>query len=69
MIFRWLWRQLHRKHDKTRLSLVQYQMEHTAYLMADFVLFGDEDNAKIMALRYNRLDKEASALKVAIRRR
>lgn len=69
MIVRWLRRQLLRKHDKTRLFLVQYQMEYTAYLMADFVMLGDEENAKIMAMRYTRLDKEASALKVAIRRR
>lgn len=69
MLRRYVNRALDRRHDAARLLAIRYQMECTASTLATLVLQGNEDSAKVLALRYNRLEKEASILAASIKRR
>lgn len=73
MISRFVTRLIHnylqRKLAAERHAVVRYEMEHAAFLMADFVLHGDDENATLMALRFQRLEKDARKLRAAAKRR
>lgn len=59
---------LQRRIAANRYATLRYDMEHTASLMSEFILRGDKENAMIMALRFQRLSKDATKLLAASKR-
>lgn len=59
---------LQRRIAANRYAMIRYDMEHTAFLMSEFILREDKENAMIMALRFQRLSKDATKLLEASKR-
>ena len=60
---------IHRRIARDRLFVVRYQLEQTGAVLASLVLVEDYHNAKIVAARFNRIEKEVWKLEAASRGR